>query len=269
MPVTLQRDLWSLVQDQYWIDPDELFAALNLRVQMEKPDYRTRFLIRDVCPALANNWGAEAWPDHPARRKSSRRLKEIVREDFEHVGLPSLPYRVLKAIDAEFFERVFRRIGEKMHHEVTVAVAGSASLILQGMLRRSTEGIDFVNEVPAVSCKERALLKALLRDEKIPIAHFQSHYLPLRWENRTHWHGAFGPLTVTLVDAADIFLSKLFSIREKDQHGLNMLLPQLNRTVVLERLNQDCASLLASPSDQERAVKNWYILTGEKALPIN
>jgi hypothetical protein len=109
----------------------------------------------------------------------------------------------------------------------------------------------------------------LERDYKIQIAHFQQHYLPMRWQNRTHWYGEYGPLTVSLVDAVDIFLSKLFSIREKDHLDMSLILPQLNRVVILDRLKQDCASLLTNETYLQRATKNWYILTGDKSLPLS
>ncbi|HQR43879.1 MAG TPA: hypothetical protein PLX97_14390, partial [Gemmatales bacterium] len=86
---------------------------------------------------------------------------------------------------------------------------------------------------------------------------------PIRWENRAHWYGQYGNLTVSLVDATDIFLSKLFSIREKDMLDMEILLPQLDRQVILERLKHDCTILLDNETYRERATKNWYILTGE------
>ena len=167
-------------------------------------------------------------------------------------------------MNAAFFDRIFRKIGERLRNDVTIPVGGSTSLILQGMLLRTTEDIDIVDEVPAEIRNEHAFLEALQRDSKIMIAHFQRHYLPMRWENRTHWYGLFGSLMVTLVDAHDIFLSKLFSIREKDMLDMELILPQLDKQVILERLINDCASLITNESYRDRATKNWYILTGER-----
>lgn len=255
-------NLWNLVQSQHWLDPDELLEAIDQESRLDKLDYRTRLLIRDGLQALDVYWGTSRLNREIAQCNEPR-LRGILQETFEKIGFPSLQYRVVKPMDSAFFERIFRKLGDKLRHAVSIPIGGSTSLILQGMLRRVTEDIDIVDEMPVELRENHALMDELQRISKITIAHFQRHYLPIRWENRAHWYGQYGNLTVSLVDATDIFLSKLFSIREKDMLDMEILLPQLDRQVILERLKHDCTILLDNETYRERATKNWYILTGE------
>ena len=256
-------DLWHFVQSQHWLDPDALFETTIHQAQSDNNDYRTRLLIRDSLLALSQHWGESSLHDRMTQANASE-ADSILHEEFERPGFPSLKHRLVKPMNAEFFERVFRKIGERIRKEITIPIGGSASLILQGMLRRATEDIDIVDEVPAEIRNDHAFLQLLESDSKIMIAHFQRHYLPMRWENRTHWYGQFGSLTVALVDAHDIFLSKLFSVRSKDMLDMEIVLPQLDRTVIHDRLKTDCASLLSNETYRDLATNNWYILTGER-----
>jgi hypothetical protein len=98
------------------------------------------------------------------------------------------------------------------------------------------------------------------------VAHFQSHYLPSGWQGRVHSLGSFGKLQVYLVDVYDIFLSKLFSGRDKDRDDLRMLRGQLDKDTLIRRLKETTGCLRAEPALLQRATENWYILYGE-ALP--
>jgi hypothetical protein len=82
-----------------------------------------------------------------------------------------------------------------------------------------------------------------------------------------HAQEPFGQLQVSLIDAYDVFLSKLFSSRLKDRDDLRMLAPQLDKAVIMRRLHDTTDDLLAAPSLREKAEQNWYIIYGE-ALPI-
>lgn len=261
MQTTVTPDLWHYVQSQHWLDPDELFDITLCQAKDDENDYRTRLLIRDCLEALIAYWGKENVVQRLGQAPKARR---ILLEEFERPGFPSLKHRLSKSMPPDFFERIFRRIGDRIKKEVTIQIGGSTSLILQGMLRRSTEDIDVVDEVPAAIRNDHVFLESLERDSKIVIAHFQRHYLPMNWESRTHWYGEFGSLTVTLVDAHDIFLSKLFSIRDKDMTDMEILLTQLDRQIILSRLNNDCKSLLSNDTSRDHATRNWYILTGER-----
>jgi len=255
-------DLWHFVQSQHWLDPDELFEAVVQQTLVEGNDYRTRLLIRDSLDALGGHWGKVEFQKRLAKAHVPK-ASQVLAEEFERQGFPSIKHRLVKPMNPDFFEKVFRKIGDRLKSNVTIPIGGSTSLILQGMLRRATEDIDIVDEVPAPIRNDHAFLQSLERDSKIMIAHFQRHYLPMNWENRTHWYGEFGLLTVTLVDAHDIFLSKLFSIRDKDLLDMEIILPQLDRQTILDRLKADCQSLLTNEAYHDRATRNWYILTGE------
>ena len=99
------------------------------------------------------------------------------------------------------------------------------------------------------------------------LTHFQRHYLPSGWEHRLHYHDTYGELQVYLVDVYDVFLSKLFSQRDKDRADLRLLLPSLERETIVRRLREHCAGLLAEERLRQAAEHNWYILTGE-TLPV-
>src|SRR5438046_9857423 len=110
---------------------------------------------------------------------------------------------------------MFRELGEKIHPRkpVRLYVGGSAALILHGLLSRRTEDIDIVDELPEAVRSEHRLLDELKERYHLYFGHFQSHYLPSGWENRTHYLDDFGDFHVYLVDVYDIALSQLFRIR--------------------------------------------------------
>ena len=78
-----------------------------------------------------------------------------------------------------------------------------------------------------------------------------------------HSFAVYNHLQVSLVDVYDVFLSKLFSNRDKDMGDLATLLPQLDREVIVLRFCDTCQDFLTAPRLKEMAVKNWYVLTGE------
>ncbi|MGE3808027.1 MAG: DUF6036 family nucleotidyltransferase [Gemmataceae bacterium] len=131
---------------------------------------------------------------------------------------------------------------------------------------RGTDDLDVVDEVPA----EIRALDSALRDLKnrygFYFAHRQSDYLPEGWADRVQTPEPFGNLQVDLVDACDIFLSKLFSRREKDRDDLRVLAPQLGREAIAQRLRAHAGKLCADANLRQNAVDNWFILFGE-ALP--
>src|SRR5207247_430869 len=101
----------------------------------------------------------------------------------------------------------------------------------------------------------------------LQLTHFQSHFLPSGWQERLHALEPFGQLQAYLVDVYDVFMSKLFSQRDKDRVDLRLLLPSLERETIVRRLHESCAGLLAEERLRQAAEHNWYILTGE-TLPV-
>src|SRR5262249_28212190 len=143
-------------------------------------------------------------------------------------------------------QQFLRELGSRLRHRVRLAVGGSIALILPGYLERATEDIDVVDEVPAEIRSQHALLDELQKRYGLLLAHFQSHYLPSGWQNRLHYQDTYGDLQVYLVDVYDVFLSKLFSIRSKDLDDMRLLLPQLDKGTLAQRLKETTASMLAA-----------------------
>jgi hypothetical protein len=264
--VAQAKDLWSLILDRHQLDPDDLAGAVQDQAARHELDYRTRLLIRDSVIALENHWGEKrlmAWLGCcPARE----RIESILREDLGEPGFPSLSKRIMETTRPERVREFFRELGMHVHQPLRLYVGGSIALIMPGYLSRTTEDIDLVDEVPAELRSQRDLLEQMTERFDLHLAHFQSHYLPVGWQDRAHSLGSFGPLQVYLVDVYDVFLRKLFSIRIKDRDDLRMLKPQLDKEILIRRLEETTASMLAAPPLRQRAADNWYILYGE-ALP--
>ena len=155
-------------------------------------------------------------------------------------------------------------LGSLLTRSVRLNVGGSVALILPGLISRKTEDIDVVDEVPAEVRTLHGQLAGLRNRYGLALAHFQSHYLPAGWEQRVHSIAPFGHLQVSLVDVYDVFLSKLFSQREKDRDDLRMLAPQLDKEILVRRLRDTTAALRAEDRLREGAEKNWFILYGEE-----
>jgi hypothetical protein len=260
------HDLWGLVWGKPQIDPDDLAAAVEDQASEEGLDYRTRLLIRDSIEALKGYWGERRVCDWLAGSSARARIEAICAEAFERPGFPTIAERLMGKTDPEVIEQLLRRLGTSIHRAARVVIGGSASLILQGYLSRQTEDIDIVDEVPPEIRNEHKLLDQLKADHGLYLAHFQSHYLPNGWENRVHSLGAFGQLQVAVVDVYDVFLSKLFSGRDKDLNDLRLLAPQLDKETLVRKLTETTAPFQADKSLLKRAQDNWYILFGE-SLP--
>ncbi|MBL8792274.1 MAG: hypothetical protein JNM56_00060 [Planctomycetia bacterium] len=257
------RDLWGLVLDQQTVDPGELAAAVAEEASRQPLDFRTRLLIRDSMAALQRKWPLvrfQRWlQDCPTRR----RLEAISQEDLGKPGFPFLDQQLMEPTRPEAILLFLREVGGLARRPTRVDIGGSAALILGGFLSRRTQDVDVVDEVPAEIRGQHAALNAIMQRHRLELAHFQSHYLPIRWQERTHSLELLGNLEPYLIDVHDVFLSKLFSAREKDLDDLRALSPQLDKQRLTRLLLDDCAATLAAPALRERAEKNWYILYGE------
>lgn len=256
-------ELWSLARHPY-VDTDALADAIIYQVQQGDLDYRSRLLIRDSLTALETRWGDQKLKQWISHSTIQPKLEEIRREQFERVGFPTLGRRVMEFTLPKDIEELFRAIGRHLRSPVKLTIGDSTALMLHCLLQRQTEVVDIVDELPKLLRDDHALMELLKLQFGLVLAHFQSHFLPARWENRTHWHGEYDQLTVELVDPIDVFLSKLFSIRTKDYDDMKILIHQLDKTVVLERLKRDCQSMLNDESLKQNATNNWYILTGDR-----
>jgi hypothetical protein len=155
-----------------------------------------------------------------------------------------------------------------VQHPVHLAVGGAIAPILPGLLSRRTEDIDVVDELPSKLRSQHQLLATLAARYGLGLTHFQSHYWPQGWQQRLQSQEPFGHLHVDLVDAYDVYLSKLFSARIKNRDDLRMLAPSSTRNLLsaIRRFRSTCHDLLAAPDLREKAEQNRYIIYGE-SLP--
>jgi hypothetical protein len=260
------EDLWSLVLYRPSIDPDDLAVAVGEQARQKPLDYRTRLLIRDSVEALRQHWGRSAVDSWLAASPARERVESILRESFERPGFPYLAERIMEKTKPEEMQQFLRELGQRVPKTLPLNVGGSGALILAGYLSRRTDDVDVVDEVPHELRTQHQLLHGLRQRYGLGLTHFQSHYLPAGWEQRLHSLGAFGKLQVFLVDVYDVFLSKLFSQREKDRDDLRALAPQLEKDTLIRRLRDTTAALASDPNLRPHAEQNWYILYGE-ALP--
>ncbi len=252
--------LWSLALDRQYIDPSELAASVVEQVRLNDLDFRTRLLIRDSIRAIQRAW--------PVQRFQSwlfdYHLESLASADLgDDVGFPSLVHRVMESTKKETVLQFLRELGSQIPQHASLAVGGSIALMLVTDLSRKTEDIDVVDEIPPDVRSEHALLDSLAQRYGLRLTHFQSHYLPSGWEQRLRSFGRFGKIDVSLVDPMDVLLSKLFSARPKDRDDLRQLLPQADKTALVDRLKSYCGGLLGEAKLHKNAEQNWYIVFGE------
>jgi Nucleotidyltransferase of unknown function (DUF6036) len=256
-------DLWTLVQERPKIDPNDLADAVVSQISDEPLDYRTRMLIHDSVDALNQYWGLSRTEKWLAHCPFQHEIGVIRQEAFDKVGFPSLRRRLMEKTKPERVRQFLEAIGQQLKHRVRVYVGGSIALILPGYISRRTEDIYVVGEVPEEIRQNHPLADRLEKIFGLRFGHVQSHYFPMNWQNRAHYLDTFEELQVYLLDVYDVFLSKLFSSREKDQEDLLVLAPQLDKSVLAEKLKADTRSFLAAPRLLEIATDNWKILYGE------
>ena len=257
-------DLWSLVLERSQIDPYDLAEAILNQAADDTLDYRTRMLIHDSVDALGNYWGPAKLNSWLAACPVREKIDAICKEDFDKVGFPSLKRRVMDKTKPENIRRFFEHLGKNLHGPVRLYVAGSIALILPGYLSRSTEDIDVIDEVPEVIRNNHALVESLQNSYNLHLAHVQSHYFPSGWQDRAHSLAPFGKLEVFLLDVYDVVLSKLFSSRLKDMEDMRVLVPQLEKETLFDRLKNHAQGFLEAPQLLQIAQDNWKILYGEE-----
>jgi hypothetical protein len=213
--------------------------------------------------ALKSYWGRERLAQWLAACPERTTIETIGQEDLGEQGFPSLRERIMDKTDPEDVRQFLREVGTELHRPVQVVIGGVVALILPGLVSRATEDIDIVDEVPGEVQSLHSLLARLQKRYGLQLTHFQSHYLPAGWDQRLHSLGSFGQIRVFLVDAYDVFLSKLFSAREKDRDDLRVLVRQLDKDMLVRRLRDTTTALRTDLKYLPLAEKNWYILYGE------
>jgi hypothetical protein len=261
------KDLWSLALDQQWVDPQDLADAIEEQVMQGDLDYRTCVLIRDSINALRSNWGPERVTTWLETSTAGKQIASICKSPWEDDrGFPSLMSRVMDITRPEKIKQFLRELSGHVRKPLRLEIGDSIALMLPGLLNRKTEDVDIVDEVPAEIRNQHQLLVELQSRYGLKPAHFQQHYLPSGWNSRLHYFDTYGDLRLYLVDAYDVLLSKLISIRSKDLDDLRAVVPQVDKDILVRRLKDNMQSALAAPDLRKPAEQNWFILFGE-ALP--
>lgn len=263
MQVQAHPNLWQTVVGRSQIDPDELADAVQGELLSNRRlDSRDRLLVRDSLLALRCRLG-DGWLRERLARVQDK-VENILSEEFGEAGFPTLQERLVAKTKKAVVERFLRDLGANLSSPVDLRIGGSIALSLAGRLSKHTEAIDVVDEVPGEIRGQHELLERLTRTYGLQLTHFQSHYLPAGWQDRVRSVGTFGKLHVDVVDAYDVFVSKLFSNREKDIEDLAGLVDELDRGTIESRLKSAAQALLDDATLRAAAEHNWYVLFGSR-----
>jgi Nucleotidyltransferase of unknown function (DUF6036) len=255
--------LWRLVRRGSQVDPRDLADAVCRQAEAESPDYRTRLLIRDSVDALRAFWGEDRVTRWLDTAPSGETIRTICAQDYEEVGFPSIRRRLVDKTQPEHVRQFLEEAGRSLHNPVRIYVGGSVALIMPGYVDRQTDDIDVVGEVPKDLRDNHALMNALMDRYALHLGHVQPHYFARGWQDRAHSLDTFGRLQVYLLDVYDVFLSKLFSVRDKDRDDLRVLIPQLDKDVLVRKFKESAGDFLAAQHLKDIAIANWKILFGE------
>lgn len=261
------KDLWSLTWANPQVDATELARAVERQVLDRDLDYRSRLLIRDSVAALRHFWGEDKVSAWLEAITVGQEIESICRGPWDDDrGFASLMRRVVDVTKAETIVQFLRELSRNVHQPTRLEIGGSAALILQNLLSRKTDDVDVVDEVPTEIRMQYKLLEELTHRYSLSITHFQQHYLPAGWATRLQYLNTYGSLTIYLVDAYDVILSKLFSLRTKDLDDIRFVIGGLSKDTFAQRLKDTAQVLLTASDSRPNAERNWYILFGE-ALP--
>jgi Nucleotidyltransferase of unknown function (DUF6036) len=257
-------DPWKLVWGQPYIDSRTLALAIDQDLQREtRPDFRTRLLVRDAAVAIRSYWGSRRFSQWLATSPVGERIRSILDENLGETGFPAIRRRLVDSIDLTHLSRIFDLLGRAIHEPVEVHIAGSIPTLIKGLTVRPTGDIDFVDQVPEEIRLQHSVLRKIESDFGLKLTHVQSHYLPAHWQNRRQWLGDFGGLRVYVIDAYDIFVSKLSSKKEKHQSDLGVLALKLDKEIARHRLITDGRSFLDDPKLKPQIDENWRFIFQE------
>ncbi len=264
-PVNL---LWGLIVAPT-IDPAMLARGIESAVMRENLDWRTLQLIKEGWDALEQAAGSASLDQYLLKRTAHEISKTILARtssatnSHQEIKFPSLKERLMTHLSPVFLRQFLRELGTRIARPTTITMGGAASLVLQGLISRATEDIDLVDEVPLEIREEHQILAELSSRYGLRIAHFQSHYLPERWQTRTADFGTFGKIQLRLVDPHDIIAGKVYSPRSKDLDDFRLLAPSLDKQRLRELVIRELSSLWSSEGTRQRAMQNWYVVYGE------
>lgn len=239
--------LWDMVSSYDDLDPFELARAV--RQETALGDARTRQLIYEATRAL-QAWNFEL-PKPPLNVEPVTKFPSLKRR----IGLVTTSAQILAFL---------REIGAQLTTEARIVIGGSSALILDELLQRVTHDVDVVDEIPPVIRELRAKLVKNEELHKLHLAHFQSHYLPEKWQERLVSLPSMRRLQAYRVSSIDVFVGKLFSRRDKDRSDLLALSARLDREKAREHLRNYGRKLWDDAALRENLQHNWYVLYGEE-----
>lgn len=261
-------DLWELTYGKPQIDPTDLSEAVCQQAGEDDLDYRTRLLIRDSVVALRAHWGSKRVDRWLACCPNRDRIEAIGREEFDKVGFPTIPRRLIDKTKPEVLLRLFEQVGQSISQETTVYVTGAVALILSGYLSNHTDDIEFVHDLLATMRDNQALRERMEGMSGFELGYVPGCCYPHYWKKRVQPVGAFGKLQVFRLDVCDVLLSKLFSERQGDIDDMRLVFPKLEKANVVRRFQEEGSFLLMlSPTKAETCRRNWQLLFGEP-LPL-
>jgi hypothetical protein len=256
-------DLWYLVRRGPQVDPHDLADAVCQQTGETPLDYRTRLLIRDSVDALRGYWGDARVTQWLDATPVGDNIRAICAQEFDEVGFPLIRRRLVDKTQPEQVRQFLEEAGRSLRNPVRIYIGGSVALIMPGYVNRQTDDIDIVGEVPKEFRENYGLMDALKDRYSLYFGHVQPHYFAKGWNNRAHSLDTFGRLQVFLLDVHDVFLSKLFSRRDKDRDDLRVMIPQLDKDVLVRHFKENAGDFLAAPDLKQLATDNWKILFGE------
>lgn len=259
--------LWDLLAAPT-IDPRDLCRRIESALEEPDLDWRTLQLIQEGWDLLERVVGLDVLDEHLTSWRSAEiraAIDERTAQDAQHHQerrFPSLEGRLTPHLSPETLKQYLRELGGRVARPLTLVMRGSSSLILRGLISRSTEDLDLVDEIPSDIRGEHQLLHDLVSRYGLRLAHFQSHYLPDGWSTRTTDFGTFGKIHLRLVDPIDIAAGKLYSSRTKDLDDLRMLARSLDAQQLRERAVTGLPTRWTDDDARKKAIENWYIVYG-------
>jgi hypothetical protein len=265
--VNATEEAWRIVQTGGPVDADRLFDTVTHSELLATRDHRTRLLVRDSLQGLRDFLGPAAFDDRVRSKGVADRVRPFLGEALDDIGFPTLREHLMQPTNPNTVLTMFRELGMCLRADVSITVGGSIALMLDAVIVRHTEDVDIVDELPSPLREDRNTLSALTTRYRLKLTHFQSHYLPDGWHDRTQSLGTFGRLTVRLVDPIDILVGKLFSRRTKDLDDVRLAMPKIDAAALRDRIATSTAAFRRDAGLLTAARQNWYIVTGEDDLP--
>ena len=167
---------------------------------------------------------------------------------------------------AEKILEFLRKISSRLTVETRIVIGGASALILDHLVQRITHDVDVVDEIPQSLRQMRSDLEVAEAAYQLQLTHFQSHYLPERWEERLISLPPMRRLQAFRVDSLDVFVGKLFSGRTKDARDLAALSGHFGHDLVERHLRFYGRKLASDPKLLGCLQENWYVLYGEELV---